>query len=132
MFEDSFDRLHWVEIPGAHGDDATENHVENWVEAINILPPQIDIDVVMHSPGRNYRALKSLTAPLRQRNVRVRANLFARDGYKSQTRNCILDSLSLPSKAPGQLQDGLAVEGYGESSKHALRVRVPRFPRLNV
>lgn len=76
----------WQERDMQHGySTGVEEHIKDWMDAVQQLPVPVKVDLVMHYPWRDYRGLRGVTQEVRRstplpRNVRVRVNRAAWDG----------------------------------------------------
>lgn len=61
----------WKELEMPHGyREGARRHVEGFVDAVQPLPHYVNICIVLERPWRDYRALRGVTAPLRENGRR--------------------------------------------------------------
>lgn len=67
----------WVPRKVVHGfSEKAFEHVESWMDAVQNVPRQVEVEVTMHRPWMDYRGLRGLSEQMRRggRKVHVRIN----------------------------------------------------------
>lgn len=67
----------WIPRKVVHGySEKAFEHVASWMDVVQNVPPQIEVEVTMHRPWMDYRSLRGLSGQIRRggRTVDVRIN----------------------------------------------------------